>query len=683
MIQTLKKYLLEKRSFQILFFLSGLLPLLVLGIYTCIIIYQNGTKAALLRRESLGKSIAKLAEVRFNYLIVEGVHYVSHPEFQKLVKEKKWEKALASLVEEQKPIDLSIDRLVLFETDSTAKAGYPYLSDFENIKDNKFADRDWYQGVSRSWEPYVSEIFKRATEPKINVVSVVIPIKSILPEEKGKMLGILNISISLDDFYNWSKTLNTDQKSLLYFVDQKGQVVGHLKYPQEGEIVSYANEPCVQKLLHGEEGVHVIYSSIEKKEKISAYFKIGKYNWGIVMAEDTAEAFRERDSQLRQFILLSAVVFTVSLLVLYLINKLFLLINKYRYQENVLMESIGDGVFVADKKFRIILWNKAASLITGIPSDEILGKNYCDMFKFVNAKTRRDKSHIIQESIRKGEIRHLDSNTIMILNNGREIPIGDSAAPILLGKGRVGGAIVVFRDMTQEYNLNQAKDEFLSIAAHQLRTPLGAMRWNIELLLKEKFGGITKETQGALKDMFHNNLDLISLVNDLLDVSRINQNKVINKPQSIDILPVIKGLLDESKNDIQAKKINLNVECSDTLIPRIKADPFMFRQILRNLISNAIKFNRVKGSIGIKIIQKDSSLLFTIRDSGIGIPKNQLEKVFDKFSRADNAVSLGIAGTGLGLFVVKSYLDIVKGKIWLESEEGKGTAVYFTIPYAQ
>lgn len=681
MIRTIKKYLLEKRGFQLLIILLGLLPLIVLGIFTYITVYQNGTKAALIRREGLGRSIAKLAENRFDYLVAQGIHYTSHPQFQQLIREKKWEEALSSLVEEQKPMDSVIGRLVLFEADSTAKADYPHLPDFENLKGNKFTDRDWYQGVSRNWEPYITEVYKRITEPRINVISVVIPIKSILPEESGRILGILNLTIFLDNFYDWSKSLNTDPYSVLYFVDQKGQVVGDLNYPQEGEIVNYANVSAVQRLLRGEEGVDVLLNPVEKKERVSAYYKVGKYNWGVVAAQETAEAFRERDNQLKQIMLFIIIIFIISATILYLLYRLFFLVNKYRYQERVLLESIGDGVFVVDKKFRIILWNKAAGIITGLSSEEVIGKKYCDIFKFVHAKTHRNKNRFLQESIRKGEMKHLDSNTLMVLSNGRKIPIGDSAAPIFSRNGKVNGAIIVFRDMTKEHDLNQAKDEFLSIAAHQLRTPLGAMRWNIELLLHGKMGYQTIEARRSLKDMYDNNLNLIKLVNDLLDVSRINQNKMINKPQLVDILPILKKVLEEREKEIKAKKINLKILVPKKRIPKIKVDPALFSQVLRNLISNSVKYNCVKGKIGIEIIKKDKSILITIKDSGIGIAKKQLDKVFDKFTRGDNAVSLGIAGTGLGLFVVKSYLSLWRGKIWLESEEGKGTTVYMEIPY--
>lgn len=681
MIQTIKKYLLESKSFQLLFIFLGILPLLALGIFTYVTVYQNGTRAALIRREGLGKSIAKLAQERFDFLIKTGIHYASHPQFQKLVREKKWEEALSSLVEEQKPMDSVIGRLVLSDVDSTAKADYPHLPDFANIKDRKFTDRDWYKGVSRKWEPYVTEIFKRATEPRINIVSVVIPIKSILPEEKGRILGILNLPISLDNFYEWSKSLNSDHHSVLYFVDQKGQAIGDLNYPREGEIVNYANVTAVQRLLREEEGVDVLFNPVEKKERVSAYFKVGKYNWGVVVAQETAEAFRERDNQLRQIMLFIIIFIIISASILYLLYRLFFLVNKYRYHERVLLESIGDGVFVTDKNFRIILWNKAASMITGLLAQEVVGKKCRDIFKFIHAKTRRNRTHLIQESIRKGKVKHLDNNTLMVLNNGREIPISDSAAPIFSGNGRVNGAIVVFHDMTEEHNLNQAKNEFLSIATHQLRTPLGIMRWNIEMLLGGKTGYLPPKVRMNLKDMYNNNLNLIKLVNDLLDVSRINQNKVINKPQLVDILPMLKEVLEERKKDIKAKKINLKIQVLKKKIPRIKVDSALFRQVLRNLISNAIKYNRVKGKIGIEIIKKDRSMFITIQDNGIGIPKKQLEKVFDKFSRADNAVSLGIAGTGLGLFVVKSYVEMWKGKVWLESTPGKDTKAIIEMPY--
>lgn len=408
------------------------------------------------------------------------------------------------------------------------------------------------------------------------------------------------------------------------------------------------------------------------------------FTYFIVYQNNTAcyrETFPQGDGQFRQLIIFTSIIILISISVYFILYKLFCMINKYRYQEKVLLESIGDGVFATDKDFRIILWNKAACTITGLTPQEVIGQKCSDIFKFIHAKTHRDKSLLIAESIRQGKIQHRNSNILMVLNNGRKIPIGDSIAPVFGRNGQVDGAIVVFRDITREIDLDRAKDEFLSVTAHQLRTPLGVMRWNMELILKEKFGKITQETKTALEDMFSNNMNMIKLVNDLLDVSRINQNRITNKPQPVSILPILRKVIKERKNGIKAKKITLTISGVKERLPKIKVDPALFSQVLKNLLSNAIKYNHVKGSIVIEIIKKDRLLLITVKDSGIGIPKKQLEKVFEKFTRGDNAVSHGIAGTGLGLFVVKSYLDLWKGRIWLESIEGKGTTVYFTIPY--
>ena len=140
-----------------LFILSGILPLIALGIFTIVTVYQNGTKAVLIRREGLGRSVAKLAEERFDFLIEAGIHYASHPQFQKLVREKKWDEALASLVSEQSPFTFGIDRILLIDVDSNPKDDYPHLPEFQKLRENQYKDLDWYIGVIRNWEPYITE----------------------------------------------------------------------------------------------------------------------------------------------------------------------------------------------------------------------------------------------------------------------------------------------------------------------------------------------------------------------------------------------------------------------------------------------------------------------------------------------------------------------------------------------
>lgn len=664
---------------QLLFILACLVPIVALSVGSVLFVYQSSTRTILARRESLGRSVARLASERFDNLIELGVHYTSHASFQKLIREKKWDQAMAFLVVEQSPIPAVIDRMVFFEKNSIARADWPHVVGFDAIKGNATPTRDWYVAVSCDWNPIVTDAFTRLTEPKINVVSVVIPIKSTKKEDYGSVLGILNLSITLDKFSEWSMSLTNDERTKIHFIDQKGHMIGHPSLSSPGDLVDYSTVPAVQKLLAGNEGVEELYNPVEGQKEVAAYFPMKPYDWGVFVAQEASVAFRERTLQLRQLTLFIIIIWTGSAFLFFALYKAFFLLHKYRLQDQVLLDSIGDGVFVTDMRFTIVLWNKAAVAITGLSAQQVIGKPYCDVFRFVDGKTNQDKSLVIQEAIRKGEVRHLDTNTVMQLYDGRRIPIGYSAAPIVGLSGKIEGAIIVFQDKTVEQNLNAAKDEFLAIAAHQLRTPLGVMRWRLELLLRGAAKKFTKDTNDHLFDMYDNTLSLIRLVNDLLDVSRINQQKVVYKPVAVDSVAILRAVAGELVEELKLKKLTMTIDPPES-IPMVHSDPDLLKQVFRNVLTNAIKYNKQSGTIHLHMIHLGDAVQVAIQDSGIGIPETFRPRLFEKFSRAGNAVKAEIPGSGLGMFVVQSYMKMMKASVAVESQEGIGTTVTLTIP---
>lgn len=224
------------------------------------------------------------------------------------------------------------------------------------------------------------------------------------------------------------------------------------------------------------------------------------------------------------------------------------------------------------------------------------------------------------------------------------------------------------------------KDEFLSIAAHQLRTPLGTMRWTIERSIAGKYGKVSKEMHEELLSIYASNLQLIKLVNDLLDVSKITQEKLTNEPVAVDIIPLVDASVKEMSIVASQSFITMIFEHPRTQIGKVFVDPKLFHQIMENVLSNAIKYNKPHGKITIKINGNNHAVQISVADTGIGIPKKDQERVFEQFTRASNAAIANTEGTGLGLFIVKSYIALWDGRIWLDSEINKGTTLYMELP---
>lgn len=237
----------------------------------------------------------------------------------------------------------------------------------------------------------------------------------------------------------------------------------------------------------------------------------------------------------------------------------------------------------------------------------------------------------------------------------------------------------VIRDqLAQLSKENQIKTEFLMLAAHQLRTPLASMRWNLEAILDPKI--TQEEFKSKLKKIHQSNLKMISLVNDLLNITRIEEQKHEEQFRVLDPTEVIEAIVQESEPLAKQKNIRVSFVTHKEKLPKIMTSPKYFQETVRNLLNNAIKYNKPNGTVVLKLKQQDEHLLFSIQDTGIGIPQSESDRVFTQFFRGQNAVTQEPEGTGLGLFLVKSFIDRFGGRIWFESQENVGTTFYVDLP---
>ena len=350
-----------------------------------------------------------------------------------------------------------------------------------------------------------------------------------------------------------------------------------------------------------------------------------------------------------------------------------------RDEKEIILNNIGDGVFVIDSQFKIILINKMAQQLCGHKNiSKIIGKRYNEILRFVDEETGKEKDDFIKKTIQTGKIQKMANHTILIRRDGTKIPVADSSAPLKNKKGRVIGCVVVFRDVTQERAIDKAKTEFVSLASHQLRTPLSIIKWYAEILLEEDAGELKTKQREYLKEIYNGNQRMISLVNALLSVSRLELGTLSIYPEPLSITTIVNKLINEFEFKINEKKIKF-VKKYDKL-PKIDLDKALIRIIFQNLISNAVKYTSDGGKVALKILRKNNKIEISIKDNGIGIPKKQQDQIFIKLFRADNAKEKNINGTGLGLYIVKSILDNCGGKIWFKSKENKGSTFYVSLP---
>jgi signal transduction histidine kinase len=229
--------------------------------------------------------------------------------------------------------------------------------------------------------------------------------------------------------------------------------------------------------------------------------------------------------------------------------------------------------------------------------------------------------------------------------------------------------------------LDIAKSDFVSIAAHQLRTPLTGIKWSYTALLDPDTGPLTPEQKEIAQNGLVSISNTIDLINDLLNVAHVEEGKMKFEIKKQSILPIAEKAVKGIRLIADEKKIAVSVKLPDKSdFPDVDIDAEKMELVLANLLDNAVKYTPNGGRIDFRISQEQGLVKIVIQDSGIGIPKDQRNRLFSKFFRADNATKVQTSGTGLGLYMVKKIIDRHGGKIVMDSEEGKGTAFIITIP---
>ncbi|MBX2866774.1 cell wall metabolism sensor histidine kinase WalK [Candidatus Kaiserbacteria bacterium] len=347
-----------------------------------------------------------------------------------------------------------------------------------------------------------------------------------------------------------------------------------------------------------------------------------------------------------------------------------------------ILGSIGDGLVVLDEQGRVVLVNKVFEELLGWKQSEVVGKVFIDVVPLIDESGTPlpKEKRLIAQSLRKG-VSNRGSRTGKLSyqrKDGSLFPVAISTAPVIVNE-EVRGAVEVFRDITQEAQIDKAKTEFVSLASHQLRTPLTAVRWYVEMLLSEDAGALNTDQMDYVREIAEGNHRMIDLVNALLNVSRIELGTFAVEVSDISIPDLVSGIAKDFTMQVQSKKQTLSINTDDA--PEVyPADPKLLGIVFQNLLSNAIKYTPEGGTVSCRVTKDTENVHIAVSDTGYGIPKEQQDKIFSKLFRADNVKAQDTTGTGLGLYIVKAIVEQSGGSISFESAEGKGTTFTVTLP---
>lgn len=344
----------------------------------------------------------------------------------------------------------------------------------------------------------------------------------------------------------------------------------------------------------------------------------------------------------------------------------------------MVLSHVADGMIMVDESGRILMMNDAAENIFGKSLKEKAGKHISEGIGEEHmVALSRDLSSVIKDGTEKeielnaaDETRHvLKSSTALVHNT----------------EGKVVGMISVLTDITKQKELDRLKKDFVTHVTHELRTPLVAVKQAVSLLVDKTAGAVNEQQEKMLQLMKRNIERLSKFINDLLDMQRIESGKLSVCQDVTDIHAVINDVVQSLLPWASNQGIELSMQSPDT-IPRVYADSDRVIQILTNLTGNAIKFTRKGGKVSINVsnqkVKEEMSkfLKISVIDNGRGIAREDLDRIFEKFEQAGNKESTDIKGSGLGLSIVKSLVEMHGGKIWVESQLGAGSKFTFSLP---
>ena len=343
----------------------------------------------------------------------------------------------------------------------------------------------------------------------------------------------------------------------------------------------------------------------------------------------------------------------------------------------VTLSSMSDGVIAVDVNKRIILFNRVVEDLSGWKFFEVQGKNVDEVFQIANEKTGEAVEDIIDTAFKSSQVEIGTDHDCLLTKDGTCHPVALSAAAIRKNDGTIVGIVVVLRDVTREREIDQMKSDFISSVSHELRAPLTSISAYTENLISEP--DMKKETRGEfLKIVEDESKRLAHLIDSILEISKIESGKREIHLADIEIASVVKRVLASLKPVAEKKNVELHSDIAQGL-DSLVADEGRIESVVTNLLSNAIKFTPEKGTVSVSVRQLNEEIQIKVSDTGIGMPKESLNKIFDRFYRVHRLGS-NIQGTGLGLAIVKEIVMMHGGRIEVESEENKGSTFTVYLP---
>lgn len=385
---------------------------------------------------------------------------------------------------------------------------------------------------------------------------------------------------------------------------------------------------------------------------------------------------------LLSFIIFFAVLFAVGVSVLHFMRVRAESEIKTREFKSVI-EHLRDGIIVYDGDFKILVFNPAAETMFGLSAEDVMGKKITQ--SMAGEERYRKLAEVMFPSLAPSLVQISESDDPLIV----EISLEESDETFRIttnrmydADGNVTGFLKIITDRTREKNLLQSKNEFISVAAHQLRTPLTAINWALESMLGESAAETASgETQKIILEAKGLAERALKIINDLLNAVKLEEGKFGYEFQEINLAEAIREFVDQAEIIAKEYGITVTFRSSENYVP-ITADLEKLSLVFSNVLDNAIRYNTKNGrvDVSVEMLPDKPYAVVRVKDTGIGISEKELKKIFQKFYRTPGAIAVEQNGSGLGLYIARNIVRRHGGEITVESVEGRGTTVSITLP---
>lgn len=698
--------LLARRSIQWGLLALAAAALLVTAFKNYQDIDKELTAVTLSRREAIAQLMAVTLEERFDRLVDIAISLSTQTRLHSLVAQEKWTDALEFLRSVPRNLP-QIERLFLADVHGILKADIPALP---GVRGKDFSHREWFRGVSRNWQPYVSPAYTRSAVPQMNVFAVAVPIK----KAKGDIAGILVLQIRIENLLKRMQGVDLGPGGFIYILDSHNQIAFHSKHPERKGMIDASMTPILARLHDGENGVDIAFDPMEQEESILAYAPLSRYGWSVVIQQPTRASIGlvVRDEQLRRLSLGYVLILLFSAMAIFLVSRMARARERAREDQRMraeleqridertrelqatnhfldsLIENIPHTIFVKDADtLQFIRLNRAGEELLGYARTDLLGKSDYDFFPKEQADffVARDRAVLA-----RGTIEDIPEEPVDTRTKGTRI-LHTKKVAILDAHGRPRNLLGISEDVTEQKekekeiqrlnmtlmqrnieieSINKELQAFSYSVSHDLRAPLRSIDGFSQALLEDCRDKLDAQGVGYLRRVREATQRMGELIDDILMLSRVSRAEI--RKTCVDLHALSQSVVMELRDAEPHRKVDIVIESGLSA----QGDAALLRVMLENLWSNAWKFTAKTKDARIEFGRNTEG--FFLRDNGAGFDMAYVDKLFGAFQRLHTPSEF--AGTGIGLATVQRIVHRHGGQVRAEGCVGQGATFHFTLP---